>query len=77
MISLHTLKLALNKSMRASDDEQGSNKLRPKLYLTKFHENISKKLFCTFHNHVNIERMEMSVNLESQTYWNFKLAGLD
>ena len=29
IISLHVLKLALNKSMRASDDEQGINKLRP------------------------------------------------
>ena len=29
IISLHTLKLALNKSMCASDDEQGINKLRP------------------------------------------------
>ena len=26
---MHALKLALNKSMRASDDEQGVNKLRP------------------------------------------------
>ena len=30
MISLHAQKLALNKSMRASDDEQGINKLWPK-----------------------------------------------
>ena len=30
IISLHALKLALNKSMRASDDEQGINKLWPK-----------------------------------------------
>ena len=29
IISLHALKLALNKSMRASDDEQVINKLRP------------------------------------------------
>ena len=29
IISLHALKLALNKSMRASDDEQGINKLWP------------------------------------------------
>ena len=29
IISLHALKLVLNKSMRASDDEQGSNKLWP------------------------------------------------
>ena len=27
---MHTLKLALNKSMRASDNEQGINKLLPK-----------------------------------------------
>ena len=33
IISFHALKLALNKSMRASDDEQGINKLWPK---TKF-----------------------------------------
>ena len=30
MISLHALKLALNKSMHASDDEQGINKVWPK-----------------------------------------------
>ena len=29
IISLHALKLALNKSMRASDDEQGISKLWP------------------------------------------------
>ena len=29
MISLHALKLVLNKSMRASDDEQGINKMWP------------------------------------------------
>ena len=29
IISLHMLKLALNKSMRASDNEQGINKLQP------------------------------------------------
>ena len=29
IISLHALTLALNKSMRASDDEQGINKLWP------------------------------------------------
>ena len=29
IISLHALKLALNKNMRASDDEQGINKLWP------------------------------------------------
>ena len=28
---MHVLKLALNKSMCASDNEQGINKLRPKL----------------------------------------------
>ena len=28
---MHALKLVLNKSMRASDDEQGINKLRPKV----------------------------------------------
>ena len=32
MISLHMLQLALNKSMHASDNEQGTNKLRP--YIT-------------------------------------------
>ena len=32
MISLHALKLALNKSMRASDDEQGIKKLWPKIH---------------------------------------------
>ena len=31
IISLHSLKLALNKSMGASDDEQGINKLRPNI----------------------------------------------
>ena len=30
ILSLHALKLALNKSMRTSDDEQGINRLRPK-----------------------------------------------
>ena len=34
IISLHALKLALIKSMRASDDEQGTNKLRPKRKLS-------------------------------------------
>ena len=33
IISLHALKLALNKSMRASGNEQGINKLRPNLVL--------------------------------------------
>ena len=28
IVSLHVLKLALNKSIRASDDKQGTNKLR-------------------------------------------------
>ena len=32
MISLHALILALNKSMRASDDEQGINKPWPEKY---------------------------------------------
>ena len=37
MISMHVLKLALNKIMRASDNEQGINKLRPKQhYYNKF-----------------------------------------
>ena len=35
IISLHVLKLALNKSMHASDDEQGINKLWPKEDLIK------------------------------------------
>ena len=30
IISFHALKLALNKSMHASDDEQGINKVWPK-----------------------------------------------
>ena len=33
IISFHALKLALNKSMRASDDEHGINKLRPETFL--------------------------------------------
>ena len=32
MISLHALKLTLNKSMHASDDEQGINKPWPEKY---------------------------------------------
>ena len=28
---MHAIKLALNESIRASDDEQGINKLRPKV----------------------------------------------
>ena len=35
IISLHALKLAFIKSMRASDDEQGTNKLRPKRKLSQ------------------------------------------
>ena len=34
IISLHALKLVLNKRIRASDDEQGINKLRPKVNTT-------------------------------------------
>ena len=34
IISLHVQTLALNKSMRAFDDEQGINKLRPKQITT-------------------------------------------
>ena len=33
-MSLHTLKLTLNKSMHAPDDEQDVNKLRPYLKMT-------------------------------------------
>ena len=35
---MHTLKLALNKRMRASDDEQMINKLRPKRKVEKIKE---------------------------------------
>ena len=39
IISLHMLKLGLNKSMCASDDEQGINKLWPKRQLKMVYVN--------------------------------------
>ena len=53
IISLHVLKLAFNKSMRASDDEQSIRKLWPYEFYKNFHEECSLVYLA---NHIKLLR---------------------